>query len=181
MPQIEIRPSRVSDLETLLALERDYISHYVHQFDIEQSEEDETLKVTLRRVRLPRQTRVNYPRNREQLLDEWSHCDGILVTELQGQIVGFVALSMSKIPQTVWITDLIVSKAMRRQGIARALLLAAEEWAMAKSIKRIVLEMQSRNDPAIQMAKKLGFNFCGFQEYYYPNGDVGLFFARSIR
>lgn len=180
MPQIEIRPSHVSDLEQLLALERDYTTQYVRQIDIEK-DEDETLTIVLRRVRLPRLTRVDYPRNRQQLLDQWSHCDGILVANLQEQIVGYIAFSLQKAPYTVWIDDLVVGRAMRRRGIGRALVLAAEEWALTKEQQRIVLEMQSRNDPAIQMAKKFGFDFCGFQEAYYPNGDVGLFFDRSLR
>ncbi|GAB4480272.1 MAG: hypothetical protein Kow0088_21780 [Anaerolineales bacterium] len=180
MPQIQIRPSLVSDLEGVLSLERDYTTQYVHQIDIE-SEEDEKLTVHLRRVRLPRPIRVGYPRNRQQLLDEWQRCDGILVAEMQDELVGFIALSLQKNPYTVWVSDLIVRRAMRRQGIGRALILAAEDWAVAKEQRRMVLEMQSRNDPAVQMARQFGFDFCGFQEAYYPNADVGLFFARSLR
>lgn len=180
MPQIEVRPSRASDLDILLSLERDYATQYVRQVEIESGEED-SLIISLRRVRLPRQTRVDYPRNRQQLVDEWSHCDGVLVAEMQEQVVGFISLALHKAPNTVWITDLVIRRAARRQGIAGALILAAEEWALAKEQKRLVLEMQSRNDPAIQMAKKFGFDFCGFQEAYYPNGDLGLFFAKNIR
>ncbi len=179
MPKIEIRPSHVSDLEQLLALERDYTTLYVRQIDIE-TEEDETQTVVLRRVRLPRPTRVDYPRNRQQLLDQWGYCDAILVATQQEQIVGYIAFSLQKSPHTVWISDLIVQRTMRRQGIGRALLFAAEEWGSQKEQQRILLEIQSRNDPAIQMAKKFGFDFCGFQEAYYPNGDVALFFAKTI-
>ncbi|PWH14328.1 MAG: hypothetical protein DDG59_13155 [Anaerolineae bacterium] len=180
MPQIEIRPSLASDLEQLLTLERDYTTQYVRQIERE-NEEDETLTITLRRVRLPRLTRVAYPRNRQQLIEEWSRCDGMLVAETQEQLVGFIAFSLQKTPAALWISDLVVSHSLRRKGIGQALLLAAGEWGVARDSQRIILEMQSRNDPAIQMARKLGFDFCGFQEAYYPNGDVGLFFARSLR
>ncbi len=179
MPRIEIRPSLVSDLEALLTLERDYVTQYVRQIEIE-SDENETLTVSLRRVRLPRPTRVDYPRNRQQLLDEWSCCDGLLVAEMEEQLVGYISLTL-KPPNTVWINDLVVARPVRHQGIARALVFAAEEWALTKEQKRMVLEMQSRNDPAVQMAQKIGFDFCGFQESYYANGDVALFFARNIR
>lgn len=180
MPQIEIRPSLASDLETLLSLERDYTTRFVRQIDIE-SDEEETLTINLRRVRLPRPTRVDYPRNRQMLLDEWSRCDGLLVAELEAQIVGYISFALHKSPSTIWISDLVVRRAVRRQGIARALVIATEEWALAKEQKRMVLEIQTRNDPAIQMARKFGFDFCGFQEAYYPNGDVALFFAKTIR
>ncbi|MCS6906579.1 MAG: GNAT family N-acetyltransferase [Anaerolineales bacterium] len=181
MPQIEIRPSLVSDLDQLLALERDYITQYVCQIEIEENGDDEIQTIRLRRVRLPRLVRVEYPRNRQQLLDEWTNSAGLLVAGQGEQIVGYVAFCLQKAPCSVWITDLVVGRPLRRQGIARALVLAVEEWALAKEQQRLVLEMQSRNDPAIQMAKKFGFEFCGFQEAYYPNGDVALFFARSIR
>ncbi|RCK73517.1 MAG: hypothetical protein ANABAC_3126 [Anaerolineae bacterium] len=180
MPQIEIRPSHASDLEQLLAIERDYITQYVRQIELE-TEENEMLTIKLRRVRLPRPTRVDYPRNRQQLLEAWSRCDGLLVAEAQEQIVAYIALSVQKLTHTLWVNDLVVSRDLRRQGIGQALILAAEEWGLAKETQRMILEMQSRNDAAIQMARKLGFDFCGFQEAYYPNGDVGLFFARSIR
>jgi len=180
MPQIEIRPSHASDLEPLLAIERDYTTQYVRQIELE-NDENERLTITLRRVRLPRPIRVDYPRNRQQLLEAWSRCDGILIAEAQEQIVAYIALSLQKNPFTLWISDLVVSRTLRRQGIGQALILAAEEWGLAKDTQRMILEMQSRNDAAIQMAKKLGFDFCGFQEAYYPNGDVGLFFARRFR
>ncbi len=180
MPKIEIRPSLASDLDQLLSLERDYTTQYVHQIDIEH-EEDGIQTVVFRRVRLPRPMRVDYPRNRQQLLDGWSLCDGILVASLAEKIVGYIAFSIQKTPHSVWISDLVVQRDLRRQGIGRALVLATEEWGIAKEQQRVVLEVQSRNDPAIQMAKKFGFDFCGFQEAYYPNGDVALFFARSLR
>jgi hypothetical protein len=31
------------------------------------------------------------------------------------------------------------------------------------------------------MAQKLGFDLCGYNDRYYPNHDIALFFAKSIR
>jgi hypothetical protein len=31
------------------------------------------------------------------------------------------------------------------------------------------------------MAQKLGFNFCGYQDPYYTNRDIALFFSKSVR
>jgi len=41
--------------------------------------------------------------------------------------------------------------------------------------------MQSKNNPAIRMANKLGFSFCGFRDHYFPNQDLALFFSRFVR
>ena len=78
-------------------------------------------------------------------------------------------------------TDIAVSPMARRKGIASALILAAEDWAKKKNIRRMILEMQSKNTPAIRMALKLGFEFCGYNDHYYSNQDIALFFAQFIR
>jgi ribosomal protein S18 acetylase RimI-like enzyme len=43
----------------------------------------------------------------------------------------------------------------------------------------MTLEIQTKNHPAISFAQKHGFQFCGYNERYYPNGDIALFFSRS--
>jgi GNAT superfamily N-acetyltransferase len=84
-------------------------------------------------------------------------------------------------PQTAWITDLAVVHRLRRQGVASALILAAQQWARQKGYHRLVLEMQPKNYPAICMALKLGFDLCGYNDRYYPNHDIALFFAKFLR
>lgn len=180
MPKIEIRPSVATDLEQILAVDGHYTTETTWQIEIKK-EEEQGIEVNFREVRLPRAVRVEYPRNTQALLEAWTRCDGILVGLLEDSIVGYIALSMQLIPHTCWVTDLAVKRHLRRQGIGSALVLAAQEWGVEKGAKRIVLEMQSRNYPAIQMARKLGFEFCGFQDLYYANRDVGLFFMRAIR
>ena len=60
------------------------------------------------------------------------------------------------------------------------LLKAAHRWAMEHNLKQLMLETQTKNYPAISLAQKQGFHFCGYNERYYPNGDIALFFSRSI-
>jgi hypothetical protein len=45
----------------------------------------------------------------------------------------------------------------------------------------MVLEMQPKNHAAISMAQKLGFDLCGYNDRYYSNRDIALFFSRSVR
>jgi tRNA threonylcarbamoyladenosine biosynthesis protein TsaB len=70
---------------------------------------------------------------------------------------------------------------VRRQGIGTGLLLAGMEWAKQHSLDRLVVEMQPKNYPALCMMQKLGFLFCGYQDPYYTNRDIALFFAKSVR
>jgi ribosomal protein S18 acetylase RimI-like enzyme len=82
---------------------------------------------------------------------------------------------------TVWVLDLVVDVAYRRKGVAVALLTAGQAWAESRSHRRFILEAQSKNLPAIRLAQKSGFEFCGYNDQYYLNKDVALFFARVLK
>jgi ribosomal protein S18 acetylase RimI-like enzyme len=69
---------------------------------------------------------------------------------------------------------------LRRQGIGKALLLAAEDWAVHRGNFRLILELQSKNHPGISLARKRGYEFCGYIDRYYPNQDIALFFGKSV-
>ena len=84
-------------------------------------------------------------------------------------------------PNTTWVTDLVVLRRQRRQGIGTALLLASQDWALQKKNRRIILEMQPKNFPAISLAQKLGFDLCGYNDHYYTNQDIALFFSKWLR
>jgi GNAT superfamily N-acetyltransferase len=76
---------------------------------------------------------------------------------------------------------LVVVPSARRKGIASALILAAQDWARRRNDRRMILELQSKNTPAIRMALKLGFEFCGYNDHYYLNQDIALFFTQFLR
>ena len=52
-------------------------------------------------------------------------------------------------------------------------------WMEQHNKGQLVLEMQSKNYPAICLAIKLGFEFCGYNDRYYQNQDIVLFFAKE--
>jgi len=79
------------------------------------------------------------------------------------------------------VTDLVVVASMRRQGIASGLLLAALDLITFRQYQTLIFEMQSKNDPAIQLASKLGFTYCGFRDQYFPDQELALFFSRFAR
>jgi hypothetical protein len=41
--------------------------------------------------------------------------------------------------------------------------------------------MQSKNQPAIRLAQKHGYEFCGYNDHYYMTQDVALFFAKALK
>ncbi len=179
MPEIQIRPAIASDIPAIIAIDHNYSSDYVWQMEI-QSDEGQ-VGVSFRQIRLPRSVRVEYPRPISQLEHDWTQRPGLLVASLNEETVGWIGLRLDIAPVTAWATDLGVLRRLRRHGIGSALVLAAQEWGETHDCRRLVLEMQPKNYPAIQMAHKLGLDFCGYNDRYYANHDIGLFFAKSLR
>ena len=61
------------------------------------------------------------------------------------------------------------------------MMLATQAWALERGIHRLMLEMQSKNQACIRLAQKFGYDFCGYNDQYYPTQDVALFFGRDIK
>ena len=94
---------------------------------------------------------------------------------------GYISLLERRIDSVVSITDLVVNLTDRRQGIGSSLLAAAQDWAMGRSHRRLFIELQSKNLPAIRLAQKFGYEFCGYNDHYYPTQDVALFFTKALK
>jgi ribosomal protein S18 acetylase RimI-like enzyme len=179
MPQVEIRPIEKSDLNDLVQIEHSYQSQYVWQMD--RVGEDGEINIHFRHTRLPRPLTVE-DHGAHPLINEenWARYQAVLVAVLDKVPIGYVGLSDHVSPQTVWVTDLAVRADLRRQGIGTALLLAAQEWGAENGLRRVVFEIASKNHPAIQLARRLNFEFCGYNDYSSANQDIVLFFARSL-
>ena len=179
MPKIEVRPAISSDIPNLIALDHSYTTDTTWQMELLQ--EDNAIEIGFHETRLPRSARVDYPRSPALLADEWTTHDGLLVATTKDELLGYVCLGLNNAPSTSWISDIVVARSMRRQGVGSVLVLAAQAWGIQHRTKSIVLEMQPKNYPAIEFAKKLGFIFCGYNDRFYANRDIALFFARSLR
>lgn len=179
MPEIEVRPALTPDLSVLAEIDHSSVTEYVWQmdraFDVGQ------LAVSFREIRLPRSIRIEYPHNHDQIVESWKKSAGILMAVLAGEPVGYVSISDQLAPRAAWVTDLAVSERHRRQGIASALLLSTQNWARQRRLRRIILEMQSKNNAALRLALKLGYEFCGYNDQYYANQDIALFFSHPLR
>ena len=181
MPEIQIRPVNEQDIPNLITINHHCTSDFVWQMDFQHQRNRGQVMINFREIRLPRPTRVEYPRSPRLLLSDWEECSGILIASLNERVIGYTAMMLTRIPGTTWVTDLVVDRENRRQGIGSALLLAASEWALHMDTHNLVLEMQPKNYPAIQMALKLGFEFCGYNDRYYDNHEIGIFFSKSLR
>jgi len=185
MPEIEIRPVTTADLPKILEMDHDYVSDHVWQMNVEKDSSPSTpttqVTVVFRQFQLPRSVHVAYPKSLSHLAYGFGNDVGFLCAVLAGEVVGYIQMRTSIAPLSTWATDLAVIRRHRRKGIGSGLVLAGQEWGRQQGSYRMVLEMQPKNYPAISLAQKLGFDLCGYNDRYYPNHDIALFFAKSIR
>jgi len=179
MPEIQIRSVTKSDLPQLIAFDHSYITDSVWQMDLQVDEN--RVGVIFRETRLPRSVRLDYPKDPILLADNWEKFSAILVAVHKDQTIGYITLMKDVFNPIVRMSDLVVVRRFRRQGVGKILLFAAQEWAANLGNSQLILEMQSKNFPAICLAQKLGFEFCGYSDRNYTNKDIMLFFGKSLR
>jgi GNAT superfamily N-acetyltransferase len=104
-----------------------------------------------------------------------------LVAEEEGQIAGYVALTAQPEHGIAWVGDLVVDRPWRRQGVGTELLRAAGQWGCDNDLPRMVVEIQTKNYPAIRFCQSRGLTFCGYNDRFWPSQDIALFFGGSLR
>jgi GNAT superfamily N-acetyltransferase len=162
-----------------MALDHTSASDYVWQLELRR----ETAQVTasFREVRLPRTVDVKYPRDPSMLANEWTRRDAFFVALKDNILIGYACAVEEHASAVAWLTDLVVMPEFRRKGAGSALLTATQDWALERGVRRLILEMMSKNQACIRLAQKFGYEFCGYNDQYYPTQDVALFFGRALK
>jgi ribosomal protein S18 acetylase RimI-like enzyme len=167
-----------SELSACLQLDHSYLTDYVWQMDVR--DENEHLLVRFRTVQLPRSMQVPYPRDAEGLARSWEKRDCFLVAASGDVILGYINMRVGADRTKAWVYDLAVGKPFRHRRIGSALLEQAIRWSHLHHISHLTIEMQTKNFPGIQFARANGFVFCGFNDHYYANQDIALFFGKNL-
>lgn len=179
MASFEIRPASPMDISRLVALDHTCVSDYVWQLELRR--EAAQVIANFREVRLPRSIHVKYPRNPLSLADEWTRRDVVLIAVHDRTPIGYICATAEPASAVAWVTDLAVSPLQRRKGAASALVTAVQDWASERAVRRLILEMQSKNEAYIRLAQKFGYEFCGYNDQYYMTQDVTLFFGKAVK
>lgn len=98
-----------------------------------------------------------------------------LVAEADRETVGYVG--MHHVGDEGFITNVAVSAAARRQGVARALLHALVDYGRQHNLYRLTLEVRVSNMPAITLYESLGWKRDGVRPgfYSYPVEDGAVY------
>ncbi|MBN1314913.1 MAG: GNAT family N-acetyltransferase [Anaerolineales bacterium] len=178
---MQIRPAVPADLKQCTGLDHDFSTTRVWQMNRREDPGRGLVTIDLNSVRLPRPMRVQYPRDPNRLWEDWRNWDNFLVACEDGYIKGYLGLFAHAAQGRVWIRDLIIDRPFRRRGIGTELLKKALEWTRERELDQVSIEMQSKNFPAIHFCQMHGFHFCGFDENYYQNQDIALFFVVKLK
>ncbi len=178
MAEVEIRPSLTSEVDTLLNIDHWVETNRVWQMDRLQDEGQ--LTIQFREMRLPRLVRVGYPRPPASLRDEWSNRALILTASVQDEVAGYLDIQIDTFNTVAQVMDVVVKPSFRRQGIATALLMSAQEWSRRRFLRSFTMEMTTKNYPGICLAQRLGLSFCGYNDHYFPNQEIALFFTTAL-
>ncbi len=174
-----VRPASLADLNTCLMLDHAAVTDHVWQMRAEESESE--VRVAFQTVRLPRRMRAEYPRQLDQLVEDWQRGEGFLVAEVDNEVRGYVDALALPWQGMVWMANLAVERGYRRQRIGTALIRHVRQWAREQGLQMILAEATTKNYPALCFYQKLGFQFCGFNDHYYANQDIALFFVQALR
>jgi RimJ/RimL family protein N-acetyltransferase len=97
----------------------------------------------------------------------------VFVAEAEdGSIVGRLSIARDQHPASKHVADLglMVAKSYRRQGIGRALLETAVEWAQDAGVSKLELHVFPWNEAAIALYEQFGFVKEGYRRRQYRRG-----------
>jgi ribosomal protein S18 acetylase RimI-like enzyme len=174
-----VRKAELADLNACLLIDPSFVTDHVWQMESRDSEG--VVSVTFRTVRLPRPMKVSYPRDTDGLIDNWRRGECFLTAHEDAEVVGFLDMTIQPWNMTGWVNNLVVAKPHRRRGIGTVLLRSALRWGQEMHLLKVVTETQTKNYPAIKFYQKNAFSFCGYNDRYYVNQDIALFFVQPLR
>lgn len=176
---IVVRPAVAEDIPLVTSMDHSVTTTHVWQMELH---DDETLtRATFRRVRLPRSVNLTPPRSPHSLSVDWRRRALFVVAESANKPSGYLAVSPSTLSDVGVIADFAVDRKARRKGIGTVLLASAMDWARRAGLQRLFLETQNRNDGAICFCRASGFSYSGYNDRYYADEDIAIFFGRSLR
>ncbi|OSY43874.1 GNAT family N-acetyltransferase [Streptomyces platensis] len=98
-----------------------------------------------------------------------------------GCLAGFAAVSYAPWNRRLAIEDIEVAPAHRSQGLGRALMAHAADFARERGAGHIWLEVTNINAPAIHAYRRMGFTFCGLDTTLYDgtpsSGERALYMS----
>jgi ribosomal protein S18 acetylase RimI-like enzyme len=175
-----IRDGLESDIPACLQLDHHYETNLVWQMTVD--EKPGHWQIGFLNQHLPRTLETEYYPSPERLrLGRPSdQCFLVAVTREANEPLGYLTMRNDPIYSIARIHDLVVSLPYRRQHIGTRLLSIARQWAKEHGLTSLMIEVATQNYPGIVFAQQSGFRFCGYNDHYFANQDIAVFFSQSL-
>ena len=95
-----------------------------------------------------------------------------IVAKINNSIVGFAGIKT--VLDEADIMNIVTKKDSRNSGIGSALFSSIINYAKSNNVKKITLEVNENNVPAIKLYKKFGFEQIAKREKYYNGTDNAI-------
>ena len=177
-----IRDGLESDVAACLALDSTYETEYVWQMSVLQ--DGDRWGVIFQTERLPRLLEATHVMQEQRLRLALPDQQCFLVAVGRGEIetvLGCLVMRHDPSRQIAWVQDVVVAPPFRRRRIGTRLLNVARQWAVEHHAGRLMVETHTRNYPAILFCQSFGLAFCGFNDQYFANQDIAIFFGQTLR
>jgi RimJ/RimL family protein N-acetyltransferase len=98
-----------------------------------------------------------------------SRSAAVFVAEAPEGVVGRLSVAREVHPASRHVAELglMVARSRRRQGVGRALLAQAVEWARDVGVKKLELHVFPYNEPAIRLYETFGFEREGYRKGHF--------------
>ena len=179
MAEIDIRMANMADMPLLSAIDLDFESEYV--WKSQTIDDIDSYTVVFQNIKLPKIIHVPFQNISVEAVEAMVKRQEVICAHYDNQIAGFLRLEQDENTSRILLKTGGVKQEYRRKGIGSAMLKVVETTAMNNEISRVVCTVQAKNDAAIRFLISHSYSFCGFQEFYFPNMEVALFFAKNIR
>jgi ribosomal protein S18 acetylase RimI-like enzyme len=176
---MHIRRPTLHDLNECVKLDPAFITQRVWQMIL--NVESANIQVGFQLAPLPRPLTLPGVPISDALLQSWQRGDCMYASRQDATITGFIHLAPDPAKRMGRLEHHIVHRDLRRQGIGSALLETALQWSRDHHLRSLIVEVNTKNHPAIAFYTHHGFAFSGFHERFYSDQEIILHLARMVR
>lgn len=176
-----IRDGLERDIPACLALDHAYSTDIVWQMTVTDTLGD--WAISFKPQRLPRTLETSFIPDEARLHAALPPQQCLLVAQAkdESEVLGYLTMRADSPHQIALIQDIVVSRPYRRARIGTRLLSAARQWAKEHLLLTLCAENQTKNYPAVLFLQSAGLQFCGYNDQYFPNQEIAVFFSQSLR
>ena len=179
MAEIKIGASTNEEYPQIAAMDLSFDSNYV--WKTQTLEGLDSFEASFQRIRLPKTIHVSFQAYIPTILETLVRQREILSVRYEEKVVGYLRLEQDETVNRLILKTGGIMPEYRNKGIGTVLMDRVTEIASHNRLRSIVCMVQAKNDPAIRFLLGKGFVFSGYQEFFFRNMDIGLFFSKNVR